>query len=168
MLLIRGKQLIYMSGSLSESSEGAARPAQEDHVLVLCHMLSNRIGHVFAPALRELGLSLAEWRVLLTLASHGSSNGGEIAKRWAMNKMTVSRAIDGLRQAGLIERRQNATDKRVVDVGLTEAGRQTFDRLIPIANQRYRELMVSLTSSETDQLHGILMKLIARADTISE
>ena len=153
---------------MADNVTPAGQPVGQDHVLVLCHMLSKRIGNDFGPALGKLGLSVAEWRVLLTLASHGGTNGQEIARRWATNKMTVSRAIDGLRRRGLIERNRNTSDKRVVDVEMTAAGLELFEQMVPIANQRYRELMVSLSASETDRLHEFLLKVIAQADAISD
>ena len=59
-------------------------------------------------------------------------------------------------------------DKRVVDLEMTAAGLELFGQMVPIANQRYRELMVSLSASETDRLHEFLLKVIAQADAISD
>ncbi|MCZ6763683.1 MAG: MarR family transcriptional regulator [Alphaproteobacteria bacterium] len=144
----------------------AAQPGRRDHVLALCHMLSNRIGKAFAGELGENGITVAEWRVILTLALHETASGQEITNRWAMDKMAVNRAIASLEKSGAIEKKRNAHDKRTRDIRLTRAGRSLYDAVLPMANKRYRKLMAGLDQSEHEALHGALIKMIAHVDAV--
>ena len=90
--------------------EPTSEPKQNDNVLNLCHMLSNRIGKAF---LKELGLkdvSVADWRVLMTLTQHAPTSGINITSRWAMDKMTINRSIKSLHKRGLIQKKTVKTN----------------------------------------------------------
>jgi len=152
----------------SGGKRAAAGPGRDDHVLALVHMLSNRIGKAFASELRKFGVTVAEWRVILTLGLRASANGQEITGRWAMDKMAVNRAISGLERRGLVAKRKNRADRRTIDLSLTASGRALYAELLPAANERYRTLTQCLDRSEAKRLHDLLVKMIAHADAITE
>lgn len=141
-----------------------SHPGPQDHVLTLCHMLSNRIGKAFAADLESQNITIAEWRVLLTLAEHAPASGQEITERWAMDKMAVNRAIKSLQGAGLIEKKANPTDKRVINLLLTKAGRTLYSQILPNANERYHQLLAGLDRTEEKHLREMLLKMISHVD----
>ncbi len=146
----------------------ATQPGPDDHVLTLCHMLSNRIGKAFAAELENRDITVAEWRVLLTLAQHQPASGKAITGRWAMDKMAVNRAIKSLQTHGLIKKEMNQADKRVIDLRLTEAGQKLYATLVPIANQRYHKLLAGLDKQEEKQLRETLLKMITHVDGMEQ
>ena len=148
-------------------SDQPASPAASDNVLTLCHMLSNRIGRAFISDMAKFDVTIPEWRVLLTLALHGNTSGYIIAGRWAMDKMAVNRAIARLEERGLIEKQRNDKDRRIIDLSLTRAGRTMYDRLIPVANERYHKLMAGLDRAEARAFRDLLSKMIMHADDIA-
>jgi DNA-binding MarR family transcriptional regulator len=81
----------------------------------------------------EFGLSIPEWRVLAHLSQSGTVSVREIHARVDMDKSKVSRAASRLEEAGLIEKRQHGTDKRLLDMGLTPQGHALMARIVPIA-----------------------------------
>ena len=143
-------------------------PNSSDHVLTLCHMLSNRIGKAFAEELDSQAITVAEWRVLLTLAQHSPASGKQIAGRWAMDKMAINRAISSLQRRNLIKKKINSVDKRVIDLMLSASGHKLYDQLLPVANERYHKLLSGLNSIEEKQLRTTLLKLIVHVDEIEE
>lgn len=149
-------------------TESSARPGKGDHVLTLCHMLANRIGRTFVNDMARHDVTIAEWRVLLTLALHGQATGKQITSRWAMDKMAVNRAIASLEKRGLLEKQRDGGDRRVVNLSLTAEGRVLYDTLLPAANARYHELMAGLERDEARQLRDILVKMIAHADSLAD
>ena len=144
----------------------ATQPGPTDHVLTLCHMLSNRIGKAFALELENRNITVAEWRVLLTLAQYEPASGQAITGRWAMDKMAVNRAISSLQAQGLIEKKKNNKDKRVIDLLLTKPGRHLYEQLVPLANDRYHKLIAGLDKQEEKQLRETLLKMIIHVDGI--
>jgi maleylacetoacetate isomerase len=83
-----------------------------------------RVSKGFADRYRaEFGLSIPEWRVLAHLAGDDAVSVREIHARVDMDKSKVSRAAARLEEAGLIEKRENAADRRLLDMRLTDKGR---------------------------------------------
>jgi DNA-binding MarR family transcriptional regulator len=146
----------------------AGQPGPDDHVLTLCHMLSNRIGKAFVAEMEAHEITVAEWRVLLTLALNATASGKEITERWAMDKMAVNRAISSLQKRNLIEKNQSSEDRRVINLMLTTSGQNMYDTLVPIANQRYHKLMAGLDKPEEQHLRATLLKMILHADSLAD
>ncbi len=96
---------------------------------------SARVSRGFAERYRaEFGLSIPEWRVLAHLAAGDTVSVREIHARVDMDKSKVSRAAARLEEAGLIEKRENAADRRLLDMRLTDKGRGLMARILPIAD----------------------------------
>ena len=145
-----------------------SQPKQNDNVLNLCHMLSNRIGKAFLKELELKDVSVADWRVLMTLTQHAPTSGINITSRWAMDKMTINRSIKSLHKRGLIQKKQNRKDKRTVDLILTPLGNSLYSELLPIANDRFHKIMESLNKVEENNLRLTLLKIINHIDKTSE
>src|SRR5690606_26130710 len=62
----------------------------------------------------------------------------ELSERFGLDHSTVSRQITKLESLGLIVRQVSATDRRVREVVVTEAGKAMADR-IDVARQRMSE-----------------------------
>lgn len=106
---------------------------------------SSRISREFSERYRaEFGLSIPEWRVLAHLAQSDSVSVREIHARVDMDKSKVSRAAARLESAGLIEKRENPDDRRLLDMRLTDTGRELIARIVPIADRYQAELLAQL------------------------
>lgn len=75
----------------------------------------------------------------------------------------VTRLLDRLERAELVARRRATHDRRVVEVSLTEAGRDRLDRLEAPVRELTVRLMGGLTEDEQQQLSSLLEKLRAGA-----
>lgn len=121
---------------------------------------SSRVSKAFAERYRaEFGLSIPEWRVLAHLAQSGSVSVREIHARVDMDKSKVSRAAASLESAGLIEKRENPDDRRLLDMRLTEQGRALIVRIIPIADAYQAELVAKM-AEDAPAFRVALLKLI--------
>jgi DNA-binding MarR family transcriptional regulator len=137
------------------------RPA--DDILSAIHILANLIGGAYSDHLDDIGITVPEWRVVLTLARYPGSTATEITDRWAMDKMAISRAIQRQEKANNIERKGNPDDRRSFRLSLTASGDALYDKILPVANKRYQTLVSSLSPRELASLHKSLDKLIADA-----
>lgn len=106
---------------------------------------AGRVSKAFSERYRaEFGLSIPEWRVLAHLAGGDAVSVREIHARVDMDKSKVSRAAARLEQAGLIEKRDHAGDKRLLDMRLTAKGQELMARIVPIADAYQEELLARL------------------------
>jgi len=106
---------------------------------------SSRISREFSERYkREFGLSIPEWRVLAHLEQSDAVSVREIHERVDMDKSKVSRAAARLESSGLIEKRENPEDRRLLDMRLTAKGRDLIARIVPIADAYQAQLTALL------------------------
>jgi DNA-binding MarR family transcriptional regulator len=129
--------------------------------LVECHAL---LWHRLDRELQEaVGLSLLWYGVLLHL---GRSPGavrpmGELAEATAFTSGGVTRLVDRMEQARLVERRPCPSDRRVHYVGLTERGREILERATQVHLRGIQEHLVdALSPHEVALLDAILARLL--------
>ena len=107
-------------------------------------VLSSRISAGFSRHYREAyGITVSEWRVVAHLSQANSVSVREIHKRVDMDKPKVSRAASRLEGAGFITKTVNPHDRRLVELELTNKGREMIEALTPIA-RRYQDQLEAL------------------------
>ena len=140
-----------------------------DNLLALIHVLSLQIGRAFhARIAAEFDVTIAEWRVLLSLSQRTGATANEIAEIWAMEKMAVSRAVRRLERMNRITRRVKPQDRRSFALAMTEDGMRVFERVVPAANARYREITSAATRDELAVLSRVLTKLVGQARDLAD
>jgi DNA-binding MarR family transcriptional regulator len=121
---------------------------------------SSRVSKAFADRYRaEFGLSIPEWRVLAHLAQSDQVSVREIQARVDMDKSKVSRAAARLETAGLIEKRENPDDRRLLDMRLTDKGHDLIARIVPIADAYQAEVLAKL-AAEAPAFRTALLRLL--------
>ena len=153
--------------ALGESVEASPTGAP-DNLLALIHVLSLQIGRAFhAQIAGEFEITIAEWRVLLSLSQRTGATANEIANIWAMEKMAVSRAVRRLERMQRITRSVKQEDRRSYALAITEDGKRLFERVVPAANARYREITSAATRDELAVLFRVLIKLVGQARNLA-
>lgn len=105
-------------------------------------VVAGRMSREFSAIYRDrFGISVPEWRVVAHLSQAGSVSVREIHARVDMDKSKVSRAAQRLEAAGYVTRRENAQDRRLVDLALTDKGRAMMAELAPLARAYEAEAM---------------------------
>lgn len=121
---------------------------------------SSRVSKAFAELYRaEFGLTIPEWRVLAHLAQSESVSVREIHARVDMDKSKVSRAAARLESSGLIEKREDPKDRRLLDMRLTPKGHALISRLMPIA-ERYQSELLAKLAAEAPAFRAALLRLL--------
>ncbi|NGM44255.1 winged helix-turn-helix transcriptional regulator [Rhodobacter sp. SGA-6-6] len=121
---------------------------------------AGRVSKAFSERYRaEFGLSIPEWRVLAHLAGGDAVSVREIHARVDMDKSKVSRAAARLEQAGLIEKRGHAGDRRLLDMRLTAKGQELMARIVPIADAYQEELLARL-GAEAEPFRAALLRIL--------
>lgn len=84
-----------------------------------------------------------------------------ISQRRGIDAPTVTGIVSRMEQNGLVERRHDRTDRRVVRVYLTDEGREAFEFLIPAAEDFNATLTRSMSDAEQRDLLLKLQRLVA-------
>ena len=123
-------------------------------------VVSSRISKEFSELYRaEFGLTIPEWRVLAHLAGGDAVSVREIHARVDMDKSKVSRAAARLEAQGLIEKRENPEDRRLLDMRLTDKGRELITRIVPIADA-YQAQVLAQMGAEAPAFRAGLLRLL--------
>ena len=121
----------------------------------LTHLLGNELE-------AELGLPLPWYGVLLHVgrSPHGVRPMGELVNATAFTSGGVTRLVDRMERAGLVERRPCPSDRRVQYVGLTDAGRDMLERATAVHLRGIQQHMMNrLEPREVADLDATLAKL---------
>lgn len=106
---------------------------------------ATRISRRFAALYEaEAGLSIPEWRVMAHLNHSGAVSVRDIHARVHLDKSMVSRAASRLEQAGLLSKTDHDSDRRLIVLELTPAGRDLMKRLGRIAQEFQADLIAEL------------------------
>lgn len=109
---------------------------------------------------QEHGLSGPQYNVLRILRGHGAAlSCCEIGADMVTRMPDITRLVDRLEEAGLVERQRDNEDRRVVRVQITAAGLQLLKQLDrPILELHHRQLG-HLSRSELQELNRLLVKV---------
>jgi DNA-binding MarR family transcriptional regulator len=101
-----------------------AEAAEPDRVWFRLMRLHQRMLGQMTVRIRALGLSIPQFDLLSTLTEREGISQSELAERLYVTKGNVSGLVDRLVQAGLVERRAIAGDRRSYAMHLTPEGRR--------------------------------------------
>jgi DNA-binding MarR family transcriptional regulator len=119
-------------------------------------------------AIAELDLSFTQIKALCALDADGEERSVKaLADSLGVSLATMSRAIDGLFERGFVGREEDAADRRMKRVGLTDAGRAVPQALNDARLSALQELMSSLVDEEADALAHALGLILQRRDDIA-
>jgi DNA-binding MarR family transcriptional regulator len=143
-----------------QPSPQSARPGPAaDELRYLILAVQREGSRRLAARLRDAGLTPAQAEVLDVLSDRAPLSLAELGRLLICETGSPSRLVDVLVQRGLVTRTPSPHDRRVVSLGLTEAGREA--QAASAGSATVREVISSrLTGPEIDQLSGLLRKLI--------
>lgn len=101
-----------------------------------------------------------QWGVLVALWEQDGLSLSALAKRSFFDGPTMTGIVDRLELAGLVTRRRDSQDRRVISVYLTDKGR-ALERLLPaLAEETNREAIAGLSDEQVQQFTGTLEHII--------
>ena len=132
----------------------------------------NRLGAEVSAALSSeyrtrYGLDIPEWRVMATLGFRDEACSAQyISQCTRTHKSTISRAVTSLLGRALLERVENADDRREFRLRLTQKGRALYEELIPRLLRREQEILGCLSARERDEFARLLGKIEDSLDLV--
>jgi len=125
-----------------------------------------RIATAFSEEVRPLGATLQMWRVLAALREQDGRRMGDLSETTSIEVSTLTRLVDTMEKKGLVVRRRDADDARVVALHVTPAGRRLTQRITPIAERYERVALAGFTAVETDTLKATLRRLYINMEAL--
>ena len=127
--------------------------------------LEARMQAAVGERLRAIGVSIRQCDVLTTLSEEEGVSQQELAKRLYVTKGNISGLLDRLEEAGFVERRSTASDRRQYAIYLTEAGRAIAVNAIAV---QHRWIASTLGRMSERDLEALETRLIALRDIVRD
>jgi DNA-binding MarR family transcriptional regulator len=113
------------------------------------------------------GLDIPEWRVLATLGFRREPCSAQyISHCTRTHKSTISRAVTALMRRRLVERVENADDRREYRLRMTRKGKALYEELIPRLLRKEQEMLACLSAQERKDFARLLGKIEQSLDLV--
>ncbi|MCG8596532.1 MAG: MarR family transcriptional regulator [Kiloniellales bacterium] len=125
----------------------------------LLHDVSRLLRKRFDRRARALGLTRAQWRVLVHLAPRQGINQSTLADILELDNVTLGRHVDRLEATGWLKRRSDPADRRAWCLHLTKKAQPVLDHMEGLAVRTQQEALNGISVSELDRLMATLMSI---------
>lgn len=139
-----------------------------DTIGVLVSDAARLLRRRFDARARTIGVSRAQWQVLIALARSEGINQAALAERLEVETITVARMVDRLQEAGLVERRADPADRRAWRLFLTDRAHPILAELQAVAAEVRAEMLAGLDAAEQTLLQALLLRLRANLSAREE
>jgi len=134
------------------------QPVEEIRYLLLA---TQREGHrSLVDALRPLGLTPSQAEVLRVLQDHQPLSLIALGQLLVCEGGSPSRLVNGLVEAGLIERVQSPTNGRMVTLTLTQAGEEKTDQVKAVEGEMYQQINDLLAGESLPHVIELLWRFV--------
>ncbi|AEH07963.1 MULTISPECIES: MarR family winged helix-turn-helix transcriptional regulator [Protofrankia] len=115
-------------------------------------------------ALRDVGLSVPQYTVLLTLADSPGLSGAQLARRCMVTPQSMASLLLTLEAKGLVVREQSDVHAKVFQCRLTPSGRTLLHRADTVALAVEQRLTAVFTPAESEEFRSLLERTVAILD----
>jgi DNA-binding MarR family transcriptional regulator len=145
------------------------RPATysaEDSVGYLMRRVINAMSQAIdAQLCRPDSPTYPQWLPLYKLHAGKASTAAELARECMLDAGSMTRMLDRLEAKGLCRRLRSVTDRRVVNIELTEEGRAAARQVPEILCKVQNEYLAGFDEAEWSQLKGYLRRILDNTQT---
>jgi DNA-binding MarR family transcriptional regulator len=118
--------------------------------------------------LAEHDLTHAQWVPLFKLAHGECSTMAELARALQLDPAAMTRALDRLEAKGLVQRVRSSSDRRVLNLELTDTGRQLAAVVPSVLSDILNLHLEGFSHDEWRTLVDLLRRMRANGDTLRQ
>lgn len=115
-------------------------------------------------AFEEAGYSAYQYAILALLEEGARTTQGAIADVLGYDPSQLVAHLDGLEEAGFVERKRDPSDRRRQMVSLTPAGRTQLTKFRKLVKRLEEEFLAPLDEEDRAALHELLLKIATHRD----
>lgn len=116
---------------------------------------------------RHFGMSEIEWRIMTQVGDREPLSLNGLAELTLQDRGQLSRAVKAMVERGLLTRQRKPGGPEV-EIGLSEAGRDVYSRMVELAIERDRRLTSDIPSEDLETLWRITNVMIATAEELMD
>jgi DNA-binding MarR family transcriptional regulator len=111
--------------------------------------------------LQAHGITPPQWAVLAQLMEQDGQSLSGLGAKALFDGPTMTGIVDRLETGGLVQRRRDSTDRRVINLYLTDKGRDLMAELPPIGRITDEEILRGLSREEINCFIDTLRRIIS-------
>jgi DNA-binding MarR family transcriptional regulator len=115
--------------------------------------------------LKVYGLSLPRAKILGALVRFGPSRQNVLATTFSLAPRTVTELVDSLERDGLVERKNDPTDRRANAIHLTPAGREAQRLAEATKAEVLEQVFGKVTDEEKETLLGVCARIAVQTES---
>ena len=120
---------------------------------------ADTVQNQLARNIEAYGITLSQLGVLEILLHHGAQNQKSLAQKILRSGANMTTIIDNLEKRNLVNRSQDANDRRATVIELTVAGQKLISELFPVHTRNIFRMMSVLTPEELRTYASLSRKL---------
>ncbi len=136
----------------------------EDSIGRLIADVSGRLLAAFDEEMTGKGITGAQWVILMRIANGCGSTAAELCRFSRYDTGSMTRMLDRLEEKGLILRVRSSRDRRIIQLELTDAGRELYPLLPPVAVKVLNAHLKGFTQAELDVFKGFLHRMRSNSE----
>ena len=140
----------------------------EDSVGYLMRRVLATVAQEVERQLESSDLTNAQWVPLLKLFMGQASTVAELARECHLDAGAMTRLLDRLETKGLCRRVRSVEDRRVVNIELTDAGREAAKAIPLVLCQIQNAHLAGFSVEEFETLKGFLRRILENAQAQSQ
>ena len=114
------------------------------------------------------GLTNAQWKPLFKLSTGEVSTVAELARVCTLDAGGMTRMLDRLEAKGLCQRERSSEDRRVVNLALTDAGREAAKEVPVVLSRVHNAFLEGFNYEEWQALKDYLRRILDNANKLQQ
>ena len=119
--------------------------------------VSRLLRRVYDRRVEPLGLTRAQWRVLVHIYRREGISQTALAQVLEIEKPTLGKLVDRLEEKGWVERQIEESDQRARRLVITDQAYPLIDEMEDLAKAVHADALEGVADGDADQLHDTLM-----------
>lgn len=111
----------------------------------------------FAQKTQTVDISGGQLSFVFSLYGNPGCSQDEVAKNLELDKTTVTRAVSKMEKSGIITRKRDEHDHRIIRLYLTEKGNILHDELKNVSKEWFDTLIKGMSEQDVNELIRLLM-----------
>lgn len=121
-------------------------------IISLNRNFNRTLRHEFHGLMQDSGFTFPQLSVISILTKNGEQKVSDISEKMGLSDSTVSGILDRLEQKGIIERKRNKDDRRVVKIYLVKGSQQICQEFHRKREEYFAHLLKELTEQEINDI----------------
>ena len=132
----------------------------------LLHDVSRRVARAFDKQMEPMGLTRSQWNVVVYVAREPGIAQSRLADKLSIGRMAVTGLIDRLEEKGFLERRDDASDRRVKRIYISDSAEEIIPKLQIAAETVGAAVFSGLSDPDRSELIRLLLSVKNQANQV--